>query len=96
MPAFGEKAIDRIGREDVLGVLVPIWTTKPEYPRKLRQPLRVIRDWAVAHGYVSQKVPLSPDVPRTACTRFTPFLDLQRLRLHCMTIGSPTTDIWNP
>ncbi len=54
VPAFGEKAIDRIGREDVLGVLVPIWTTKPEYARKLRQRLRIIMDWAVAHGYVSQ------------------------------------------
>ncbi|MCY4002374.1 MAG: tyrosine-type recombinase/integrase [Rhodospirillales bacterium] len=54
VPAFGEKAIDRIGREDVLGVLVPIWRTKPEYARKLRQRLRIVLDWVVAHGYVNQ------------------------------------------
>ena len=54
MPAFGDKPICRLAREDMLSILVPIWTTKPEMARKLRQRLRIILDWAVAHGYAEQ------------------------------------------
>ena len=28
-PAFGNVSIDRVGRIDVLGILTPIWTSKP-------------------------------------------------------------------
>jgi len=54
LPAFGDKPISRLAREDMLSILVPIWTTKPEMARKLRQRLRIILDWAVAHGYAEQ------------------------------------------
>ena len=36
LPAIGDLRVDRIGREDVLRILTPIWTTKPEVARKQR------------------------------------------------------------
>ncbi len=55
-PILGNKPVDRIGREDVLRVLTPIWTSKPEVARKLRQRIRLILRWAEAHGYVEHNV----------------------------------------
>ncbi len=49
---LGDIPVDRIGREDVLAVLTPIWTSKPEIARKLRQRIRAILKWAQAHGYI--------------------------------------------
>ena len=34
-PVFGGRRVDQIGREDVLRVLTPIWTSKPELARKV-------------------------------------------------------------
>ena len=35
-PVIGDLRVDRIVREDVLRILTPIWTTRPETARKLR------------------------------------------------------------
>ena len=51
LPAFGHKSIDAIGKEDVLSILVPLWTTKPAYAKKLRQYVKAVFDHAVAHGH---------------------------------------------
>ena len=51
-PVIGEMPVDRIGRKDVLRVLTPIWTSKPEIARKLRRRIRAILRWAEAHGFV--------------------------------------------
>ena len=51
-PVFGERPVDQIGREDVLRVLTPIWTSKPAVSRKLRQRIRAVLAWAQAHGHV--------------------------------------------
>ena len=48
--------MDQIGREDVLRVLTPIWTSKPELARKVRQRIRATLQWAMAHGYVEHNV----------------------------------------
>ena len=50
-PALGAMPVDRIGREDVLRVLTPIWTSRPEVARKLRQRIRATFEWAQAHGH---------------------------------------------
>ena len=55
-PVFGARGVDQIGREDVLRVLTPIWTSKPELGRKVRQRIRATLQWAMAHGYVEQNV----------------------------------------
>ena len=51
-PILGDMAVDRIGREDVLGVLAPIWGEKQETARRVRQRVRTVLRWCQAHGYV--------------------------------------------
>ena len=51
-PLFGHVRIDRVDRTDVLGVLSPIWTSKPSAAKKLRQHLRAVFAFAMAHGHV--------------------------------------------
>jgi integrase len=48
-PEIGDKPIDDIGRADVLKVLTPIWTTRPETARRVRQRMRTIFRWAIAN-----------------------------------------------
>ena len=52
MPALGNTPLDRIGRSDALDVLIPIWTTRPETARRVRQRMRTVFRWAMAHGYM--------------------------------------------
>ena len=51
IPMLGGKAIDRIDKVDVLDVLAPIWTARPETARRIRQRLRAVFLWSMAHGY---------------------------------------------
>ena len=51
-PVIGDIAVDRITQSDVLGCLEPIWTTRPEAARKVRQRIRTVLRWCQAHGYV--------------------------------------------
>lgn len=53
---IGDMPVDKIGREDVLRVLTPIWTAKPEAARKVRQRIRATLAWAEAHGFVDRNV----------------------------------------
>ena len=50
MPVIGNKRIDRIGTADVLAVLTPIWTSKRETARRVRQRIGAMMKWAVAAG----------------------------------------------
>ena len=52
MPKLCNTALDRIGRTEVLSVLTPIWTTRPETARRVRQRMRTIFRWAMAHGFM--------------------------------------------
>ena len=51
-PAIGNKPVDAITREDILRILTPVWTAKPEVARRLRQFMRATFRWCQAHGYV--------------------------------------------
>ena len=53
-PTLAQMRVDAISRPDVLGVLEPIWTTRPETARRLRQRIRSILDWCEAYGYVTE------------------------------------------
>ena len=55
-PALGDVPVDRIGREDVLGVLTPIWGEKQETARRVRQRIRTVLRWCQAHGHVEHNV----------------------------------------
>ena len=50
-PRLGDLAVDSISRFDVLEVLTPIWTTRPETARRVRQRIRTVMQWAIARGY---------------------------------------------
>ena len=56
LPALGEKRLGDIGQDDVLRILKPIWTTKPETGRKVRRRIRAIFAWAQAHKYVEHNI----------------------------------------
>lgn len=45
-------AVDRITQSDVLRCVEPIWTTRPEAARKVRQRIRTVLRWCHAHGFV--------------------------------------------
>ena len=51
MKRLGPLSVDAIGREDVLKILTPIWTTKPETARRVRRCIRATLQWCVSHGY---------------------------------------------
>ena len=52
MPTLGDTPLDRIDRGDVLRILTPIWTTRPETARRVRQRIRTVFLWGMAHGYM--------------------------------------------
>ena len=56
LPAFGDRPVDAVTREDVLRIVSPIWSTKPEVARRLRQFVRAILSWAQARGHVEHNV----------------------------------------
>ena len=49
---IGNLRVDRITTVDVLRVLSPMWTAKPEVARKTRQYLGATFAWCLAHGYL--------------------------------------------
>ena len=51
MPRLGDMPVDRINRADVLAVLTPIWGVRLETGRRVRQRIRCVLRWAMAHGY---------------------------------------------
>ena len=53
MARLGDLPVDRIGREDVLAVLTPIWTSKPETGRRVRRNIRATLKWCQAHGFIA-------------------------------------------
>ena len=52
LPVIGPTPIDKLGREDVLKILTPLWTKRPESARRLRQKMRATFNWAQAHGFI--------------------------------------------
>ena len=52
MPKLANTLLDRIERGDVLQVLDPIWTSHPETARRVRQRMRTIFRWGMAHGFL--------------------------------------------
>ena len=56
MPHIGDMPVDRIGREDVLRILTPLWGTRIETARRVRQRVRTVLRWAQAHSFVTENV----------------------------------------
>ena len=55
-PLLGDLPVDRVGRGDVLRVLTPLWTSKPDIARKLRGRIRSVLAWCQAHGLIEHNV----------------------------------------
>ena len=56
LPKIGELRVDKIGREQVLQVLTPIWTKTPEVARKQRNRIKAVLSWCQAHGFIEHNV----------------------------------------
>lgn len=57
-PSLGQRSVDSIETPDILSVLSPIWQSKPETARRLRQRLKTVFDWAKASGLRSGENPV--------------------------------------
>ncbi|MDE2692302.1 MAG: tyrosine-type recombinase/integrase [Acidobacteriota bacterium] len=51
MPRLGQERIDTITTADVMAVLLPIWSEKPETARRVRQRIAAIMRWAIEQSY---------------------------------------------
>ena len=52
-PLIGKTPVGQVQAADVLRVLTPIWLTKPETARRVRQRIGVVLDWATTAGHRS-------------------------------------------
>lgn len=50
-PIIGQKPVDAITNADIMAVLDPIWTEKPETASRVRQRMEAVLDWAAARGH---------------------------------------------
>lgn len=50
-PFFGSKRIDTVGSADVLAALSPIWNSRPETARRVKQRVGSVFKWAMANGW---------------------------------------------
>jgi integrase len=50
-PAFGDRRVDQIDTPEILKALSPIWLTKQETARRVRQRIGTVLDWAKAAGH---------------------------------------------
>jgi integrase len=57
-PAIGDRRVDQIETADVLRALSPIWLSKPETARRIRQRISTILNWAKAAGHRSGDNPV--------------------------------------
>ncbi|MBG6199960.1 integrase [Labrenzia sp. EL_13] len=58
-PAIGDRHIHTIGTADVLEIITPLWTTKHETARRLKQRLSTIFDWAKGNGLYPHENPVN-------------------------------------
>jgi integrase len=49
-PKIGERSVRDVTTDEVLQVLLPIWTTKTETATRVRQRIEAVFDWAIARG----------------------------------------------
>jgi integrase len=56
-PVIGATAVSEISTADVLTTLTPIWLTKPETARRVRQRIRAVLEWAIVAGHRKEANP---------------------------------------
>lgn len=66
-PKIGDLAVDKIEGPAIREVLIPIWLSKQETARRVRQRIGTVLDWACAKGFRATEAPmrsLSKGLPR--------------------------------
>lgn len=66
-PKIGDLTVDKIEGPAIRDVLIPIWLSKPETARRVRQRIGTVLDWACAKGFRTTEAPmrsLSKGLPR--------------------------------
>ena len=66
---LARKRVDAVTTADVMAVLLPIWSTKRETARRVRQRIGAVMKWAVAQGYRDDNPAgdaISAALPKTA------------------------------
>ncbi len=51
LPAIGSMRVDEIKSADVMDCLSPIWNSRPETAKRVRQRIAAVMKWAIAQGY---------------------------------------------
>lgn len=57
-PALGDHLVSDIEGPAIRDVLAPIWLSKPETARRVRQRIGTVLDWAYAKGFRSSEAPM--------------------------------------
>lgn len=66
-PKLGDRLVSDIGAPEIRDVLAPIWLSKPETARRVRQRIGTVLDWACVKGFRETEAPLralSKGLPR--------------------------------
>jgi integrase len=66
-PKLGNRMVSDIGAPEIRDVLAPIWLSKPETARRVRQRIGTVLDWACVKGFRQTEAPLrslSKGLPR--------------------------------
>lgn len=63
-PVIGGRKVDAIGAADVIEVLEPIWTAKPDQAKKVRRRVIQVLSFAKARGWRSDAVPEAAEIRR--------------------------------
>ncbi|MEM6498931.1 MAG: integrase arm-type DNA-binding domain-containing protein [Pseudomonadota bacterium] len=59
VPVIGDRPLPTLGMADILMVLSPIWSSKHETAKRLKQRLSTVFDWAKGHGHYPHENPVS-------------------------------------
>ena len=51
LPAIGSKRVDEVTSGEVMDCLSPIWNSRPETAKRVRQRIAAVMKWAIAQGY---------------------------------------------
>ena len=50
-PRIGAKRVDKVTTVDLMACLLPIWNTKRETARRVKQRISAVLEWSMANGY---------------------------------------------
>lgn len=69
---LANRAVDRIAKDDVLGILSPLYSDKPAMGRKVRHVIKTTLGWAQAHNHVASNAAgedIDGGIPKTVAVK---------------------------